>query len=421
MKRNSVKVYATLVVAGTVAAEYNCFPLADAAASMLVAPASVCATVRGGARMFAVDGVGFGMSLLVPGHLLVYPLPPVLLTNPYLDLLYDNMPTWVQPRRPRPTTRGLSELLRSRGPALLHLHFFDELCQRPGRAATAARTVGFLALLRALRFRDIPLVWTAHNDRPHETMHPRWAVRLYAEVAKLCAAVIAHSNAGAAEIARLYAPPHPPFVVPQGNYIGLAGPEMSREKARAMLGLVPNVPVLLTLGTLRPYKGLETLLDAFAALPVGTARLVIVGGNKLPAYTAALARRVERTPGAELIPRHVPEHELPLYFGAADLVVLPYRHMLTSAVLLWAMSYARPVVAPAFGPVAELVHEGQEGFLCAPGDPASLQAALERALAHPDLAGLGEAAIERVRPFSWPRAAAQTALVYAEAAIDKLG
>lgn len=367
-----------------------------------------------------VAGAVFNMSLLVPGYVSVYPLPPVLLTNPYLDLLYDHMPAWVQPRRPRPAMRGVLELLRGRAPALLHLHFFDELCQRPGRAATVARTMGFLWVLHALRFRNVPLVWTAHNDRPHEALHPRWAARLYTEVARLCAAVIVHSNAAAAEITRLYEPARPPFVVPQGNYIGLAGPAVARRDARSALGLDDERPLLLALGTLRAYKGLETLVEVFARLPAGSADLLIVGGVKEPAYAERLARQVERTPGARLIARHVPDAQLPLYLGAADLVVLPYQHMLTSAVMLWAMSYARPVLAPCFGAVTELMDEGREGFLCAPGQPASLYAALERALAHPDLAGLGDAALERVRPFTWRRAAAQTSLVYAEAAIDTL-
>ena len=351
--------------------------------------------------------------------LFVYPIPPVLPTNSYLDLLYAGMPGWIHPCRVR-VRRGLFELVRGGKPALLHLHFFDELCQRPGRAATAARTLAFLGLLRLLRARSVPLVWTAHNALPHETFHARWAVHAYAAVARQSPAIIAHSRAAARELTMRYAPPQPPFIVPHGNYVGLAGPAIPPMDARHALGLPPDLPVLLALGTLRPYKGLEALLDAFAALPPGTAHLLIAGGAKVPSYAAALARQVARTPGAQLIPRHVPDGELPLYLGAADLVILPYRHLLTSGILLWAMSYARPVVAPAFGPVAELVCDGQEGFLYAPGDSAALPAALERALAHPDLAGLGQTALERVRLFTWPRVAAQTALVYAEAALNSL-
>ena len=356
----------------------------------------------------------------VPGcNLRVYPLPPVLLTNPYLDLLYAHMPPWVRPRRLRPTRRAIGELLVEGEGGLLHLHFFDELCQRPGRGATVVGTLGFIALLDLLRTRGIPIVWTAHNDRPHETFYPGWARFAYRAVARRSSAVIAHSRAAAEVVVQSYAPTRLPFVIPQGHYIGVSGPPVSRKDARVSLGLDPNVPILLNLGTLRPYKGLELLLDAFASLPADVAHLLIVGSVKSSAYARSLAERVERTPGARLFAEYVPDAEMPRYVGAADVVVLPYRHMLTSAMLQWAMSYGRAVIAPSFGPVAELVREGHEGFLYAPDDRDSLVAAMQRALAHPDLDALGQAALERVRFFSWPRVAAQTALVYAEAALHR--
>ena len=73
------------------------------------------------------------------------------------------------------------------------------------------------------------------------------------------------------------------------------------------------------------------------------------------------------------------------------------------------------MVAPAFGPVRELVREDREGFLFAPGEAGSLRAALERALAHPDLDALGQAGLEVARRFAWPNIAAMTAECYHEA------
>ena len=358
------------------------------------------------------------LPLSQPLRRIVYPFPPALPTNPYLDLLYAHMPPWVDIRRPRPARHGIARLLRGEGPALLHLHFFDELCQRPGRVDTAVRTLGFIALLRAMRLRGVRLVWTAHNATPHETLHPGWASLVYRYVARQADAIIAHGRAPARELLSRYPAPRPPFVVPQGNYVGLGGPMLDRREARRALGLHEDVPILLALGTLRRYKGIERLLDAFADLPRGVAELLIVGGVKTPEYAAELAQRVERTTGARLVARHVPDAELGRYLGAADVVVLPYTHLLTSGILLWSMSYARAVVAPAFAPVAELARDGQEGLLYTPDDPAGLRTTLERALAHPDLDALGHSALDRVRPFTWERVAAQTALVYADAGPD---
>jgi glycosyltransferase involved in cell wall biosynthesis len=62
--------------------------------------------------------------------------------------------------------------------------------------------------------------------------------------------------------------------------------------------------------------------------------------------------------------------------------------------------------------VRDLVREGQESFLFAPGDEDSLHAALERALAHPNLRALGEAGLAVAREFAWPKIAAATAVCY---------
>lgn len=113
-----------------------------------------------------------------------------------------------------------------------------------------------------------------------------------------------------------------------------------------------------------------------------------------------------------MLPHFVPDPQLPLYLAAADVIVLPYRSLLTSAMLMCAMSYACPVIVPTSGPVLELVQEGQNGFLFTSGDTESLRAALARALTHPDRGQLGQAALQTARRFDWPTIAAATAAIY---------
>jgi glycosyltransferase involved in cell wall biosynthesis len=164
---------------------------------------------------------------------------------------------------------------------------------------------------------------------------------------------------------------------------------------------------------------LEDLLAAFALLPErerGT--LLIAGAAKDPAYADAIERQAQAIAGARVDRHFVPDQAVPTYLAAADLVVLPYHSLLTSGILLWAQSYARPVVAPAFGPVRELVHEGQEGFLFTPHDRESLRAALARAIAHPHLEELGQAGLQVARGFDWQSIAVRTAQVYIEATAD---
>ena len=353
---------------------------------------------------------------LAPGPLAVYPLPPQLPTSPYLDQLYAPMADLgVDVHRGRPRYE-LPALLPGRGPRILHLHFFDELTQRRGRTPTALRSLLFLALLAALRLRGVRIVWTAHNLQPHETYHPAWAYLVYRCVARWSDAIIAHSQAARAALEDRYGALPRCEIIPHGSYVGLYGSPRDRMESRAALGLPAGGRVLLSLGALRPYKGLEDLLAAFAELPEAErGTLLIAGAAKDRAYASDLAGRVAVISGARLEARIVPDGDLPIYLAAADVVALTYHALLTSGILLWALSYARPVVAPAFGPVRELVSEGREGFLFAPGDVESLRAALARALAHPNLDALGQAGLERAREFAWPRIAEATVDCYRRA------
>ena len=315
-------------------------------------------------------------------------------------------------RRGRPRYE-LPALLLGRGPRILHLHFFDELTQRPGRMKTAARSLLFLALLALARLRGVRLVWTAHNLQPHETYHPDWGYLVYRCVARWSSAVIAHSQAARAALETRYGALPRCAVIQHGSYIGLYGPPRDRAASRAALGLPAQGRVLLNLGTLRPYKGIEDLLAAFAHLPAAErGTLLIAGAPKDRAYAAALERQAAAIPGARLDARFIPDDQLPVYLAAADAVVLPYHTLLTSGILLWALSYGRPVVAPAFAAVRELVRDEQQGFLFTPGDEEGLIDALRRALTHPDLDALGQAGLAVAQTFAWPKIAEMTAACY---------
>lgn len=345
--------------------------------------------------------------------IVVFPLPPLLPTNPYLDLLTTPMAAQsVNVRRGRPRTE-LPRLLIGREARIVHIHFFDELTQSIDAAQTAARSLGFLGLLAALRARGVQQVWTAHNLQPHEAHHPHWAERVYRSVARSSAAIIAHSHAARAQLEQRYGPLPQCVVIPHGNYIGCYGPQQAQTASRAALGLPATGSIVLALGALRPYKGLEDLLQAFASLPAPTrGTLLITGHAKDHAYAATLAQQAASIAGAHVRPQFVPNDAFATYLAAADLVALPYRQMLTSGALLAAFSYGRPVLAPALPPVAELVREGVNGFLFTPGDVATLATALGRAINAPHRAEMGQHALATAQSFDWSTIAAQTADVY---------
>jgi glycosyltransferase involved in cell wall biosynthesis len=131
-------------------------------------------------------------------------------------------------------------------------------------------------------------------------------------------------------------------------------------------------------GLLRPYKGLDVLLEAwrrFGAQPPG--ELWIVGMPRMPLPdVAALPPRVR------LVPRFVADAELAAVLRRADLVTLPYREIDQSGVLYAALGLGRPLLLSAVGGFPEVAATGA-AELVAPGDPAALHAALAALLADP--------------------------------------
>jgi glycosyltransferase involved in cell wall biosynthesis len=172
-------------------------------------------------------------------------------------------------------------------------------------------------------------------------------------------------------------------------------------------------PVILCFGLIRPYKGVDVLLEAFRA--VEGAELWVVGrplGMSLDPLRELASRAAGRV---RFVPRFVSDQELPAYFRRADVVVLPHRDAEQSGVLYVALAFAKPIVMSAVGGFGEVAEFGA-GRLVAPGDPEALAAALNELLADPAARErLSVAAREAAAgPYSWDAVAAETLALYRE-------
>jgi glycosyltransferase involved in cell wall biosynthesis len=170
-------------------------------------------------------------------------------------------------------------------------------------------------------------------------------------------------------------------------------------------------PVVLFFGLLRPYKGIDVLLEAFRS--VRGAELWVIGNARMP--LAPLRELAERCDGVvRFVPRFITDPEIPAYFRRADVVVLPYRDVEHSGVVYTALAFGVPMVLSAVGAFPELVDEHGVGRLVPPGDPAALAAAVRELLGdEAALAGLSAAAARAASgPFSWERIGARTLSLY---------
>jgi len=221
----------------------------------------------------------------------------------------------------------------------------------------------------------VPTVLTAHDVLPREPRagQRRAQRRLYERVGH----VVVHSEHGRGRlIGELGIDPARVTVIPHGAFTHLAALEARLPPELADPG--PDTPVVALTGLLRPYKGLDVLLDAwrrFGARPPG--ELWVVGMPRM-----ALPDAATLPPGVRLVPRFVADAELAGVLRRADLVTLPYREIDQSGVLYAALGLGRPLLLSAVGGFPEVAATGAAA-LVAPGDPAALHAALAELLADP--------------------------------------
>jgi glycosyltransferase involved in cell wall biosynthesis len=287
-----------------------------------------------------------------------------------------------------------------------HVHWPELVAQRG-----FLRTALFALLVVWARVRGTRLVWTAHNVEGHGTAHPRLERRLMAWLSRRVDGLVALSEGGRKVVLERYPQLRRAHgvVVPHGHYVGRYPCTMQREQARSLLGLADSGSVLVFVGRIRPYKNVERLISEFRALDEPGIRLVVAGEPD-----ADLDGRLRRAAvGDARIVMHlrsIPDDELQIFLGAADLVVLPYERVLNSGAALLALSFGRPVLVPDGPAMADLRDElGAHAVRLYRGEleAAHLHAALDTVPPQPDVL------VARVRAVhDWETIAARTLGLY---------
>ncbi len=348
----------------------------------------------------------------------VLSMPDYRRDNPYQRLLADALAgQGVESVGGRPGRRQpfpiLLAWLRAGRPGVLHLHWTHEYLK--GRdGPTRLNRLRLLGQLRLLRRLGVRLVWTMHNLGGHDGGASTAEAAVHRAVIELADAVICHCSAARdAAIAAYHLDVSRAAklaVIAHGSYIGAYPDLVTTAQARDRLGLSDAGPVLLFLGAVRGYKGTDALVAAFRAIDAPSARLLIAGRTRGEGIEARLTAAASADPRIVLALRFIPDDELQVWLRAADAVVLPFRDILTSGSAILALSFGRPVVAPALGCLPETVpHDA--GVLYDPDAPDALAGAIRRTLAG-DLRAMGVAARARAEALDWSPIAEATATLY---------
>lgn len=268
----------------------------------------------------------------------------------------------------------------------------------------------FLSIFRKIA----PVVLTVHDTQPFNDNPPsRLQMLGWEQVLKSVDALIVHTRFSANVLKEAGVERERIHVIPHGlldenglEHIG-SGNEKKRNGGKTIIQFF---------GTLKPYKGLDILIEAFSRVQKEEEVVLKISGrprmNVKPLKKKANKLGIREKINWDL--RFVPEEEVPNIFREADVLVLPYRTIDASGVLTKALLFGTPVIASDIGGIDEFVTDGGEGFLVPSEDPEALASALRELIRDEDLrARMGEQAQKRAGQIpSWKDIAKETKNIY---------
>jgi len=209
-------------------------------------------------------------------------------------------------------------------------------------------------------------------------------------------------------------------VIPCGVDLGLFQ-SMDKEMVRRELGLPEHSKILLFVGRIEPFKGIDVILRTLAGLGGGEdLHLLIVGGDADSDGELDRLRSLATELGIEEMVTFwgTVEHErIPLLYNAADICVIASYHESFGLVALEALASGTPVVAPRVGGLSTIISDGETGYLIDNRSVGDFTRHLERLLDDDALLQrMGHAARPSVMKYAWPLVAHQVLSIYEELA-----
>lgn len=301
-------------------------------------------------------------------------------------------------------------------PEVLHLHWTHPFMLSGSGSSwkSLAKSIRFVLELLSLKLRGTKMVWTVHNLVSHEQRNQRIELLFNRICACLYDQMIVHCRFAEEAVIQTYSLPrkfkYKIAIIPHGNFIVTYENSINRKQARDCFGFKEQEIVFLFCGQIRPYKGVFELVAAFQEMNHRRAHLLIAGTPLNEMIQAQLEDICKANHHIHMRLGFIPEDEIQIYMNAADVVVLPFQDVLTSSSVLLAMSFAKAVIAPRLGCIAEVL-DNQGAFLYDPDHEDGLLRAMRQAL-NADLAAIGRHNYERAKQFDWDEIARKTYEVY---------
>jgi len=279
---------------------------------------------------------------------------PTSLGNPYQSLLYRDLPSigaTAIPATNVTVARRLAEQLEGSAQCVTHLHWLNGVTRKAKSVEEAqSMSVAFAEELDQIVGFGGNIMWTVHNVLPHESRWPDVDVEIRKAVVQRAGRIHAMSPSTQKMCASHFELPSENLIqIPHPSYIDAYPSWMTREQARAMLGIPASATVFLAFGRIRAYKGVTELIGAFTNLSQtqpGNYVLLIAGESAADAEVQTSLSEASLRPDIIVADYKIPDREVQVFFRAADIGVYPYRQSLNSGAVALGLTFGVPAVIP---------------------------------------------------------------------------
>ena len=211
-----------------------------------------------------------------------------------------------------------------------------------------------LFMLSTYRLFQFKLIGIVHDVKPFKGNNVKWIESLINN--HLLSKITVHNQFSKDQIVKsdTFKRRTPISIIPHGNYNNQLGEPIDVNKAKAKLGLDTKKEYVLFFGQIKGTKGLDVLLKAF---PKDSPANLIIAGKVWKEDFSKYQKIIEErnlTKKVHLYIRHISDTERDLFFRAALFIVLPYKKIYQSGVLLMAMTYGLPAIVSDLSAFKEL-------------------------------------------------------------------
>ncbi len=275
-------------------------------------------------------------------------------------------------------------------------------------------------MLRRFSRKGRQVVGTVHDVETFDKYGKEINKKKYQKFEKLLSHIIVHTPYAKESLLHYFTNTNPDkiYIVPHGDTDFLYSTVLSKTEARRKLGLPEGKNIILFFGQIKKVKGVEVLLKAFANVLKHRQDVhLVVAGNPWKHDMAAIYNIINDGKleyNGTFIFDYIPNDHVPIYFRAADIVVLPYLKIYSSGVLLRAMNYGSCIIASDTSAFKTVIKDGYNGALFATGDENDLAEKINTLLNNKTLRETMTANAQKTieENFSWKIVGQKTAEVY---------